>query len=262
MVRINVGYMPVNCCSTSIGVDSAVAEKCLHAMLETAYPGYITYDDEAGANEERGPKASQIKAINDLRLIWQEFFGRNGKLHREVQEKYIRGGFLCRSLGFIPKLPLLIVLWTILLPLSCSMMKKRIKEWNVAMVKFVDELNQKLQPFGFFVKTQSNCVVETKGKELIIPNTFFYPNNLEDNKNYLLKYAEGPKGEKHEVRVFDRWFAISLTSEDSMQLQNEPHLMGEWHNEVWYVDENKLCMHPMEEFTWMPYLGCQRPNRD
>ena len=82
---------------------------------------------------------------------------------------------------------------------------------------------------------------------------------MEDNKNYFLEYAGTPNqyNQKPTYNEFDRWFAISLTSDDSMQLQNEPHLMGEWRNEVWYVDENKLCMHPMEEFTWMPYLGCQ-----
>ena len=169
VVRIKINYIPRNACSTSIGVDPAVAEKCPHAMLETVYPGYFTNDDEAGANEERGPNASQIKAINDLRLIWQEFFGRNGKLHREVQKKYCRG---CELVFGHLMIPIQIPLMVACLPLCCSMRAKRINKWNDAMVKFVDELNQKLQPFGFFVKTQSNCVIK-EGKERLIPNTFF-----------------------------------------------------------------------------------------
>ena len=160
VVRINMTYKPFDFCCASIGVDSAVAEKCLRAMLETAYPGYF-----AGAK----PNASENKAINDLRLIWQEFFGRNGKLHREVQKKYCRG---CELVFGHLMIPIQIPLMVACLPLCCSMRAKRINKWNDAMVKFVDELNQKLQPFGFFVKTQSNCVIK-EGKERLIPNTFF-----------------------------------------------------------------------------------------
>ena len=230
VVRINMPYIPQNCCRTSMGVAPADAKRCPSAMLEALQQprhrndelgamilkeSVSDADEEYGpkesvfdADEEYGPNASQIKAMNDL---WQEFFGINGKLHREVQEKYIHGGVLLRLAVCIAMLPLNVPCF----PWACYNERKKMLKWNDAMLQFVDELNEKLQPFGFFIKTQSNCIMVADGK-----------------------------------RNIAHWFAISLTPEDSMKLQQEPHLKGVIDNcgaIEHCINERELCMHPWKE---------------
>ena len=104
------------------------------------------------------------------------------------------------------------------LPSFCKKRANRIEEWDTKMRKWQNDFNSEtLERLGIFMKTQSYCWV-----------------------------THGPKGEK--IRHYDRWLAFSLTDGEKVNLQSEPHIMGDienWSN-CWNcpgINEEKLCWH-------------------
>lgn len=97
----------------------------------------------------------------------------------------------------------------------CTQAKAEVEQWNQQLLQWQNDFNAEvLMPKGVFAKSQSKCTV-----------------------------TYGPKGEKQ--RHAERWFAFSLTPDETQKLQGEPHLTGDIETGCCGgVDERELCIHP------------------
>mmetsp|Transcript_14041 Transcript_14041/g.34763 ORF Transcript_14041/g.34763 Transcript_14041/m.34763 type:complete len:306 (-) Transcript_14041:779-1696(-) len=162
-------------------------------------------------NKQSSCEWCEARDPRKLQEIWSEFFGvPNGRLFTQVQRKHTPWG--CCAL-----VPVLTVQTLLTLPtgFGCGHMfrrsKKRVLAWDADLRRWQAELNEKLLPYGLFVKTKSHCENPEEGGQ----------------------------------REMARWLTVALTDEESKKLAEEDHVGGDVEScdQCGGVDEKVLCAH-------------------